>query len=451
MREIYVKDLIRIVRGSKLLYGNMDMELSDFCKDTRVLEKDDVYVGIRGERFDGNVFFEKAIELGAKALIVDNPNLDYSKYSDKTIILVPNSVYCLQELAKYKRNLAGIPVIAITGSVGKTTTKDMIAAVLSRKYKVLKTEGNYNNEIGLPLTVLGLKDEDIMVLEMGMSSFGEISLLSKITRPTISVITTIGSSHIEYLGSRENILKAKLEILDGMDKKVLIVNNDNDLLHEYANNHDVITVGIDNDSDYRAINISSDYSSFDIDGHISCVKNEYKNSAYLTNMLLAYAVGKMVGVSDTEFKEAIDKLSLTSKRLENIPNDKGYIIINDAYNASQESMSVALEYLSRIESKRKIAVLGDMLELGTFSQEMHENVGNMVYKNKIDILITVGDMAKYIALGAKSSSMKEENIYSFDNNLECSNFLNKFLNKGDAIIFKASNGMKLYEIIDMIK
>ncbi len=451
MRKIYVKDLLRIIKGSKLIYGSEELELSNFCKDTRILKKGDIYVGIHGENFDGNTFFDKALDLGAKALIVDNPNLDYSKYSDKTIILVPNSVYCLQELAKYKRSLVDIPVVAVTGSVGKTTTKDMIASVLSRKYKVLKTEGNYNNEIGLPLTVLNLSNEEAMVLEMGMSSFGEISLLSKIARPTISVITMIGSSHIEYLGSRENILKAKLEILDGMDKKILIINNDNDLLHGYSKNHDVITVGINNLSDYHAINVSSDYSSFDIEGYVSNVKNEYKNSAYLTNMLLAYAVGKLVDISDKDFKDAIDNLVLTGKRLENIPNDKGYIIINDAYNASQESMGVALEYLSRIESKRKIAVLGDMLELGSFARKMHEEVGKMVYKNNIDILITVGDMAKYIVDGAENSGMNSDNIYSFDNNMECVNFLKEFLSKGDAIVFKASNGMKLYEIVDTIK
>ena len=443
MREIYVKDLLRII--------NIDMELSNFCKDTRILNKDNIYVGIKGEKFDGNIFFDKAIELGAKGIIVDNPNLDYSKYIDKTIILVPDSVKCLQELAKYKRSLVDIPVIAITGSVGKTTTKDMIAAVLSKKYKVLKTEGNYNNEIGLPLTILSLKDEEAMVLEMGMSSFGEISLLSKIAKPTISVITMIGTSHIEYLGSRENILKAKLEILDGMDRKILIVNNDNDLLHEYAKSHDVITVGINNESDYRAINVTEDYSSFDVDGYVNGIKNEYRNSAYLINMLLAYAVSKLVDISDNEFKDAMNNLSLTSKRLENISNDKGYIIINDAYNASQESMGVALEYLSRIEAKRRIAVLGDMLELGSYSEEMHKNVGKNVYENKIDILVTVGNMAKYIRDGAKQLGMKEENIYSFDNNVECGNFLREFLARDDAIIFKASNGMRLYEIIDMIK
>lgn len=451
MREIYVKDLLRIIKGSKLISGNIDMELSNFCKDTRILNKDNIYVGIKGEKFDGNIFFDKAIELGAKGIIVDNPNLDYSKYRDKTIILVPDSVKCLQELAKYKRSLVDIPVIAITGSVGKTTTKDMIAAVLSKKYKVLKTEGNYNNEIGLPLTILSLKDEEAMVLEMGMSSFGEISLLSKIAKPTISVITMIGTSHLEYLGSRENILKAKLEILDGMDRKILIVNNDNDLLHEYAKSHDVITVGINNESDYRAINVTEDYSSFDVDGYVNGIKNEYRNSAYLINMLLAYAVSKLVDISDNEFKDAMNNLSLTSKRLENIFNDKGYIIINDAYNASQESMGVALEYLSRIEAKRRIAVLGDMLELGSYSEEMHKNVGKNVYENKIDILVTVGNMAKYIREGAKQLGMKEENIYSFDNNVECGNFLKEYLREGDAVIFKASNGMKLYEIIDMIK
>ena len=168
-------------------------------------------------------------------------------------------------------------------------------------------------------------------------------------------------------------------------------------------------------------------------------------------MLLAYAVSKLVGISDSQYKDAINNLELTSKRLETVNSRNGYFIINDAYNASPESMSVAMEYLSRFHGQRKIAVLGDMLELGVYSREMHENVGNMVYKNKIDVLITVGKMAKHIALGAKLSGMKENKIYSFDNNLECVKFLKEFLKKDDVIIFKASNGMKLYEVIDMIK
>ena len=451
MKKIYIKDLLRIIPGSKLLSGNTDMELSNFCKDTRIIKKNDIYLGIKGEKFDGNLFFSDAFNKGAKAIIVDNPNIDYSKYNDKGVVLVPNTIECIQALAKYKRSLYNIPLVAITGSVGKTTTKDMIAKVLSTKYNVLKTEGNYNNEIGLPLTILNLTDENAMVIEMGMSSMGEISLLSKIAKPTIGVITTIGSSHIEYLGSRENILKAKLEILDGMEEGKLIINNDNDLLHKYYldNKDNIISVGIKNNSDYMAYDISKDYSTFKVNNII--VNNQYQNEEYILNMLLAYAVGKELDISDDKYQEAINNLVLTSKRLELIENNKEYIIINDAYNASPESMKVSIEYLSRQKSKRKIAVLGDMLELGTFAKEMHESVGNMLTKYNIDILVTVGTLSKHIALGALHSGMEEKNIYSFDNNQECIEFLKEYLKPKDAIIFKASNGMKLYEIIDKIK
>ena len=289
-------------------------------------------------------------------------------------------------------------VIAITGSVGKTTTKDMVASILSEKYKVLKTEGNYNNHIGLPLTILNYTLEDVMVVEMGMSHEGELSLLSRIAKPTLSIITNVGTAHIGNLGSRENILKAKLEILDGMDNKKLIINNDNDMLHEYyiKNSDNVITVGINSDSMYRAVNVRDNCLFFDIDGYLENVKNVYMNEAYIINLLVGYAVGSLLGLTNEEYLNGVKKVTLSSKRLEMVMNKYGYNIINDSYNANYDSMKVGLEYLHNINySGRKIAVLADMLELGEYSKKIHEDVGMEVVKNKIDVLVTVGEHARY--------------------------------------------------------
>ena len=225
MFSLTVKDIINVC-NAKLICGDINTIINNFSKDTRTILPNDMYIGIKGENFDGNAFCEKALVAGAIGCITDG-EIDasiFKNYSSKIIIQVKNSIVALQKIANYKRNLYNIPVIAITGSVGKTSTKDIIASVVSKKYKVLKTEGNLNNQIGLPLTILKLQNHTAMVVEMGMGNLGEISNLSKIAEPNIAVITNIGTSHIGNLGSRENILKAKLEILDGLSKERKINN-----------------------------------------------------------------------------------------------------------------------------------------------------------------------------------------------------------------------------------
>lgn len=217
-KNINVEKIIEICKG-ELLSGDKLQVINSFCNDTRKIEKDDLYIAIKGENIDGNKFVEEAFEKGAIGALIDEQISEeiVKKYSEKVIIKVENSVNAIQQIAKYKRSLYDIPVVAITGSVGKTSTKDIIANVISQEYKVLKTEGNFNNHIGLPLTLLKLKDHTAIVIEMGMNHFGEIRTLTNIAKPTACVITNIGTAHIGILGSRENILKAKLEILEGMD------------------------------------------------------------------------------------------------------------------------------------------------------------------------------------------------------------------------------------------
>ena len=450
-KKITVSDVLRVCNG-KMFRGNESLELEDFSKDTRTIRSGEVYVGIKGENFDGNKYFKEAINKGAIACILDNSvNEDEIRDYDN-IILVDNTIIALQEIAKYKRSLYDIPVVAVTGSVGKTSTKDIIYSVLSTKYNVLKTEGNNNNHIGLPLTILKLKDHDAMVVEMGMNHFGEISLLSNIAKPTIAVITNIGTSHIGILGSRENILKAKLEILDGMSKDgLIIVNNDNDLLNKWKNEnytkYNIRTYGIENESDYFAydINIGENISTYFINN--KKVTLNLPGKVFIYNSLCAIAVGDKLGINLDDMIDGLKDVSLTKRRMEIIEKD-GIKIINDAYNSSYDSLKASIEYLNKVSGNRKIAVLGDMLELGDYSKELHEKVVDVLYENKVDILITVGKYVSYMADKAIELGLKE--VYKCMNNQEAIDKVKILKKGGDVILVKASNSMKFDEIVKNI-
>lgn len=449
-----IKEILNVTKG-KMLFGNEELEVENFSKDTRTIQKGDIYIGIKGEKFDGSNFWNQALDSGATAVIISNIQIskdEKEKYKDKTIIQVEDTLEALYEIAKYKRSLYNIPVIAVTGSVGKTSTKDIIASVVSQKYKTLKTEGNNNNNIGLPLTILKLKDHEALVVEMGMNHFGEISLLTSIAKPTLSVITNIGTSHIGNLGSRENILKAKLEILEGMKIPKVIINNDNDLLHKwYEENKEKIeihTYGISNLSDVVAENIElgEENSKFIAKNQSEKVNIDVPvgGEHFIYNALCGFMVGKVLGLSSEEIQNGISNFELTKKRMDIRSLKNGATLINDSYNASYESMKASLKYLSNRTDLRKIAVLGDMLELGKFSKELHKKVGEEVAKDNIDILICRGEFAKDIIEEARKN--KKTQCILLQNNEEILSKLQEILKEGDAVLIKASNGMKFYEI-----
>ena len=459
MHNIYLKDLIKIC-NAKLISGDEDTVLESFSIDTRKLNKNDIYVGIKGVSIDGSNFYVDALNKGTLGCILnDTVDIDkeiIKKYPDKFIVLVKDTIKCLQDLAKYKRSLYDIPVIGVTGSVGKTSTKDMITSVLSQKYKVLSTIGNYNNHIGVPLTILRLKDEECAVIEMGMNNLGEISLLSNISKPTVAVITNVGTAHIGNLGSRENILKAKLEILDGMDSNgVLVINNDNDLLHKYylENGYDknIVTFGTINSSNYMANNIISnkDYSVFssNIDDCSYDFKVNVPGSAFILNGLCAIAVGRLFDIDVSKLKLGIENFSLTKKRME-VELINNITIINDSYNANLDSMNNAINYLGSLNG-RKIAVLGDMLELGDYSESLHRSIAHTILNNKIDIVITVGKNSKYIKDELNKNNY--DNVYSYDNNNEALNKLEKVVSTNDNVLFKASNSLHFYDLCNSFK
>ena len=457
-RELLVKDVIQVTKG-KLIMGNENEVCEKFCFDTREIEENDTFLGIKGERIDGNILWKEALDNGAKIVIVENINFTYSemesyKSKNKVIIKVEDTLKALKEVAKFKRTLYDIPVVGVTGSVGKTSTKDIIANVVSQKYKTLKTEGNNNNHIGLPKTVLRLTDDEAAVIEMGMSHLGEISALSNIAKPTIGVITNVGTSHIGNLGSRQNILKAKLEILDGMKQRKLVINNDNDLLHKWYEENklilDIITFGIINDSDFMAedIILNENGSSFtcEIGEEKIQIEVPVAGEHYIYNALCAAAVGKSLGLNDAQIIEGIKSVQIAKKRMEIITIKNNITLINDAYNASLESIKEALKYLKNLPNGRKIAVLGDVLELGDFSEKIHQKIGEEVAKQKIDILICCGQHSKYMCQVAIENGLPMQNVYYEKNVENVTKRIQKIMKENDVILLKASNGMNFSNI-----
>lgn len=455
--KITVEDIINITKG-KLVIGKKEEICENFSKDSRDVQEGDIYLGIKGETVNGSIYFEQAFEKGAKGAILQDIEITQKQKEnnqDKWIIVVEDTVKAMQQIAEYKRSLYSIPVIAITGSVGKTSTKDMVASVVGEKYPTIKTEGNYNNHIGVPLTIFRLKEEKALVVEMGMNHLGEIRILTQIAKPTIAIITNVGTAHIGNLGSRENILKAKLEILEGLEiGGTVIINNDNDLLHKwYLENkekYSIITYGIENESNYMAEQIEAreDGSSYRLKGTKEEIQVPVGGNHFVQNSLCAIAVGSVLKMPLEEIKKGIATFELTKKRMDMINLENNITLIRDYYNANYDSMKAALEYLGNIKEKRKVAVLGDMLELGTYSKELHEKVGEEVIKNKVDVLITVGKEANYIAKKAKEQL---ETVITCQTNEEAIKEINQIKQKNDCILLKASNSMHFHEIAEKIE
>ena len=445
---IYIKDIINIC-DAKIVSNDLDlnMECIHFCTDTRKINPGDIYVGIKGDNFNGNLFYKDAFSKGASLCILDNDTEISGEY--KNIILVDDTISCLQKLAKYKRSLYDIPVIAVTGSVGKTSVKDIIYSVVKSKYNVLCTTGNLNNHLGVPLTILEQNEHDALIVEMGMNHFGELHNLSQIASPTIGVITNIGTAHIGNLGSRENILKAKLEILDGINQDMLVINNDDDMLRTVKYDS-LITVGIDNDSDYMAREIEDKIfsSSFYInDEYISIPVG---SKAFVYNALFAYAVGIKLGITSDEIKEALKNFKLTPHRLEVV--DTGKIkIIDDTYNASLDSVKNAVSLLSRVDN-RKVFIFGDILELDEYGVDIHKEIGSYVLDSSIDVFICVGELSRYSYDAANDDGNNDGmKCYYFKDNRELLEDVMNILNDGDMVLVKGSHGMKLVDVVEYLR
>lgn len=460
MEYISLKDIVKAIDG-KIIFEGIYEGFNNVNSDTRKIEKKDLFIALKGENFNGNNYIKQASEKGASICIVDEINYDDSEIRPyTTIIKVENTRSALLDLAQYYRSILDIKVIGITGSVGKTSTKDLVAAALSYKFKVFKTEGNFNNEIGLPHMIFKLDNSyDIAVLEMGMNNLGEIHNMVKAAKPDIAVITNIGTAHIGRLKSRENILKAKLEITDFFSSEnILVLNNGNDLLSTVkSNKFKINTVSLNDRSNLSAFNIelmenSIEFSvkenDFDINEKID-VMAPGKHS--VINSLLAVMCARLFKLTYNEIRLGFKNLETTKMRLEIIQGKK-FKIINDCYNANPDSMKAAIDVLSDFDGNRKIAVLGTMGELGEKSQELHEEIGEYASKLGVNLLIALGEYSIYYKRGFEKLSINNRKIMEFKNYDEAVNFLTgSYIETGDVLLVKASRTMRFESIVEKLK
>lgn len=425
-------------------------DITEISTDTRNLPEGCLFIALRGERFDGHSFVRNAVTEGAAAAVTD------TQMGENPCIVVGDTGQALLEIASLYRSKFDIPIVGITGSVGKTTTKEMTAAVLSQRFKTLKTEANLNNVIGCPKTLFGLtKAHGAAVIEMGMNHFGEISRMSRCTKPTMAVITNIGYSHVENLGSQEGILKAKLEMLEGMSPHApLIVSGDDALLAPLRDSLEgrlVYTFSTEgNPADVNAEDIKEEngVTTFTI------VHGEKRLLAVLPaigvhnvrNALAAYLVGTLCGMEEQEILCGIAEYRPTGNR-QNITEKNGQTVIADCYNASPASMEAALSVLSGYPCEgRRIAVLGDMLELGEMSDALHEQVGALARKSNLNMLYCYGTAARHIAAKAGDRF----GVFCTDDPAVLTDKLRKYVKAGDVVLFKASHGMHLEDIIEAV-
>lgn len=462
MEPIRLSEIVQAVGGSFGFPQDMDTLITSVSTDTRTIGKNSVFIALKGDKFDGHDYGAKAAGLGAEAVIAERP------VEGAKCIIVDSTHRALQALAHYYRKKFDIPVVGVTGSVGKTTTKDMIALVISKKYKTVKTEGNLNNEIGLPKTLFGIDSStEAAVIEMGMNHFGEISRLSMCCEPTIAVITNIGHSHIEYLGSREGILKAKMEILDGADYAApLILPLEDKMLSQIEPRHgrrivfcstqgagkgkkkkpDVWATDIVPDAE--GISFTIGYEGGSVPARINCL-GEHN----IANALIAFTVGKLLDIEPEKMAEAIGEFKPQGIR-QNIRSVRGMTFIVDCYNAAPDSIKAALSALGQTavpEGGRRIAVLSDMLELGTKSKMLHKLAGEYVGASKAELLYCCGEEAKNYVEGAVKKGMAPEACRYFESKDEMTEALKADLREGDAVLFKASRGMELESAVNALE
>lgn len=450
MEKLTIEEIISVTKGELLVKGKKEIFKSVEI-DTRKLSEDVIYIAIKGENFNGNDFVIEAVEKGANLCIVDEVNFDINSIDDRAFIIkVEDTKKAMISLAHYYLKGLKIKVIGVTGSTGKTSTKDLIAAALSKKFKVFKTIGNFNNDIGLPLMIFKCdRSYDVAILEMGMSNFGEIELLSRTAMPDIAVITNVGISHIENLKSRENILIAKLEILKGLkDDGTLIINNNNDLLCNIINDsHNIIRVGTEKECNIIASDINLDENSISFVAESEKNKLRFKLNVpgihNVLNSLLAIACAETLGLTYNEILEGFKNLQSTSMRLDFI-EFKNFKLINDAYNASPDSMKAAIDVLTFQKGNRKICVLGTMKELGDESYSAHREIGEYAKEKSIDLLIVSGEFSEGYIDGFENKGR----TISFNNTDEIVDYLKVNIQKDDIILIKASRSMKFEKVLE---
>ena len=458
MEPITIRDILTAVKGRILGdFDNLDLEISRVETDSRTIHEGSLFVPLIGEQFDGHAYITSALEGGAAACFTQRDRESY--LPGKCYIRVDHTQRALRDLAVWYKKKFDIPVVAVTGSVGKTTTKDMVAAVLGEHYKVLKTEGNLNTDIGTCRTLFRLdKSYQIAVLEMGMNHPGEIEVMSAIAQPDVCLITNIGDSHIEHLGSRENILKAKCEIFSHMDpeKGFVILNGDDPLLAGLRPTlaFETVSVGTAEGLEYRATGVTADGEQ-SVRCHVTTPRERFDaqipalGSHMLYPTLTAAAVAERFGMTGEEIARGILRFAPTKMRMNILKRGEGITVRNDTSNANPRSMREAVEVLAKSGTGYKIAVLGDMFELGPFAPNLHAGVGEYLSRAGIDCLLAVGDLAEHIYLAAQRSGVPD--AFWCRTKEEAKPILEQLVRPGSTVLVKASRGMAFEELVDYLK
>ena len=422
----------------------------EIMTDSRERVDNGLFIPIIGERFDAHQFIEQAIENGAVAALWDRKKEIPSTIPESFVFFfVDDTVQALQQLAKKYRQDVNPIVIGITGSNGKTTTKDLVSSVLATKYRTHRTVGNFNNEIGMPLTILQMKDDtEVLVVEMGMSDFGEIDRLTNIAQPDYAIITNIGESHIEHLGSREGIAKAKLEITNGLKRDgKLLIDGDEKLLDICKEKENVISIGFNENLTVTITNVQfiKQMTTFEVNG--KHYEIPLLGAHHAKNATFAITIGESLELTEEQIQTGLKSVEHTSMRFEWLTGKNGVTIINDAYNASPTSMKAAIDVMKQLTGfKRKIVVLGDILELGEYSESLHRSVAQHI-SSPIDIVYTYGNEARVISQEIIKRKKGIESSH-FDDKEELINKLQEHANDNTVMLFKASRGMKFEQFVE---
>lgn len=419
--------------------------------DTRQVVKGSLFVPFKGQKVDGHQFVEQAFDKGAVVALWEKgtPNMP----NNQPLIIVDNTLNSLQAIASAYLSTLSTKIIAITGSNGKTTTKDMISTVLASQYHVQKTQGNYNNEIGVPLTVLSIEPStDYAIIEMGMDDFGQISDLSHLVKPDIAVITNIGESHLQQLGSREGIAKAKSEIIEALNPQGLFLyNGDEPLLvnlHQQPYEFDTVRYGLSTNNQIIAENINEHnlMTSFEVNQVRYQLPVLGKHNVY--NALAAIIIGQYVGLTVKQIATALMQLELTPMRMQVTKGIGDTLLINDAYNASPTSMKAAIDTLSNLKQSCKILIVADMLELGEDEISLHQEIGHYLNNQAIDIVLTYGSLAQTIHHILLNHS--QINSQYFEDKQQLIDYIKPYLGSDTVILAKGSRGMRMEEILDAL-
>lgn len=454
MKSLTIKE-IEIATNGKLLKNSFLNDIDYISTSSKDIKDNTLFIPIIGEVNDGHNFMEDAYLNGCRCFLIDNNH--YFDKDDITLIEVSNTTFSLGDIAKYYKDKFNPFTIGVTGSVGKTSTKDIISSVVKEKYHTLKNEGNFNNEIGLPKTIFNLDETyDVAVLEMGMSFKDEIKHLADITRPNIAVISNVGMSHIENFDNQDGIFNAKMEIASYFkEDNILIVNGDDSYLSKLKKenlSYKLITYGFDDDNDivctsYKIMNDKINFVAKYNGEEFNClIPTVAKHNIY--NSMAAIVIGKLLNIETSKIIEGLNNFQITKGRL-TVINKKDITIIDDSYNASYDSMVSALNVL-KLYNNRKIAILGDILETGDYEEEIHRNVGKHILNN-CDILITVGKSSLYIKDEAIKQGFLEENIYSYDNSDLLINEIDNLIKQEDTILLKASHGINLNKVVTYLE